>query len=143
MKAKTINSKNTIKILQRPKAKPKPIEEVEDWQLPDTATLLHRFEQYQGKQRGAQGRIKERYHGRDGCTEFLGPVLSGKILRDFSDVQGYIDFSHYYLEDNFLSGHEEYFRKWRYLFLHETYSFLMNSRWSKFSGAEMNLKNAI
>jgi hypothetical protein len=42
-----------------------------------------------------------------------------------------------------LGGHGEYFRKWRYLFLYEAYSFLMNSRWSKFSGSEMDLKNSI
>ena len=31
--------------------------------------------------------------------------------------------------------------KWRHLFLYESYSFLMNSRWSKFTGNDIELKN--
>lgn len=49
----------------------------------------------------------------------------------------------YCLEDNFKGGHSEYFKKWRHLFLFEAYSFLMNSRWSKFSSTELDLKNSI
>lgn len=47
------------------------------------------------------------------------------------------------MPDNFYEGHEEYFRKWRHLFLYETYSFLMNSRWSKFTGSDLDLKNQL
>jgi len=68
--------------------------------------------------------------------------LSGKVLRDFDEKRGeYLNFSSYLLEDNFLDGHNEYFRKWRFLFLYETYCFLMNSRWSKFTGPDIELNN--
>ena len=73
--------------------------------------------------------------------EFLEPLLSGKVFRDFDETQGYINFSPYILDDNFNNGHQEYMHKWRHLFLYETYSFLMNSRWSKFTGNDIELKN--
>jgi hypothetical protein len=47
------------------------------------------------------------------------------------------------LSDNFTNGHQEYFFKWRHLFLYEQYSFLMNSRWSKFTGNDIELKNQL
>jgi hypothetical protein len=45
------------------------------------------------------------------------------------------------LSDNFAGGHHDYFYKWRHLYLYETYAFLMNSRWSKFTGSEMDMHN--
>lgn len=73
----------------------------------------------------------------------MTPILNGHILKEFDDSKGYINFKPYYLPDNFYEGHEEYFRKWRHLFLYETYSFLMNSRWSKFTGSDLDLKNQL
>lgn len=105
--------------------------------------LLHRYNQTIEKlQKNPKG-VKDRYEARDTTHEFLGPILSGKILREFDDSHGYINFGNYYLDDNFKGGHPEYFRKWRHLFLYEAYSFLMNSRWSKFSSTELDLKNSI
>jgi hypothetical protein len=65
------------------------------------------------------------------------------MIRDFDDSNGYINFSQYQIRDNFVEGHAEYLQKWRHLFLFETYSFLMNSRWSKFTGSDMELKNQL
>ena len=73
--------------------------------------------------------------------EYLEPILSGKILKDFDTSNGYINFAQYNLEDNFVGGHQEYLHKWRNLFLYETYCYLMNSRWSKFTGTEIELRN--
>ena len=88
-------------------------------------------------------RLQERYKGKEFVWEFLGPILSGKILRDFADVgrdNDYAQFKDYVIDENFYDGHAEYFHKWRYLFLFETYNFLMNSRWSKFQGSDTELK---
>lgn len=132
VKAKKINSKKVEE------------EKQEDaWEPPDCERLLHRFNQQIERLYENQQGVKDRYQARDTTHEFLGPILNGKILRDFGDAQGYINFGNHYLDDNFLGGHGEYFRKWRYLFLYEAYSFLMNSRWSKFSGSDMDLKNSI
>ena len=69
--------------------------------------------------------------------------MSGKVLQDFDDTKGYVNFHGCILTDNFHGGHREYLTKWRNLFLYETYSFLMNSRWSKFSGNDLDLKNQL
>ena len=113
------------------------------WDHGECEVLLHRYNQTIEKMQKNSKGVKDRYEARDTTHEFLGPILSGKILREFDDNQGYINFGNYYLDDNFKGGHPEYFRKWRHLFLYEAYSFLMNSRWSKFSSTELDLKNSI
>ena len=87
--------------------------------------------------------IKGRFLNKQGCEEFLFPILSGSILRTFDDSKQYVSFDGYILSDNFEHGHEQYFQKWRHLFLHEAYCFMMNSRYSKFTGSDIELKNQI
>ena len=88
-------------------------------------------------------RLQDRFKNKDHVWEFLGPILSGKVTRDFGDVNKenqHALFREYMVEENFIDGMAEYFHKWRYLFLYEAYNFLMNSRWSKFQGSDMELK---
>ena len=87
--------------------------------------------------------LKDRYLNRYSIRELLSPILSGRIIQEFNPEKGYINFEQHYLEDNFKDGHEEYLRKWKHLFLYESYSYMMNSRWSKFTGSEIDLKNQI
>jgi hypothetical protein len=87
--------------------------------------------------------ISHRFNHRDLNHEFLYPILNGKIFKDFDDSQGYINFSDVYLEENFREGHNEYFNKWKHLFLYETYSFLINTRFSKFTGNDLELQKLI
>ena len=83
--------------------------------------------------------VSHRYHAREDVTEYLGPILNGQIIKDFDlDKNGYINLNQYTLYDNFGNGHQEYLHKWKNLFLYETYSFLMNSRWSKFAGSDVD-----
>ena len=103
--------------------------------------LLSAFNDYAKQlRRDGQG-LNRRYQNRNDTYDFLGPLLSGKVLEDFDDSKGYVNFRGCILTDNFVGGHREYLTKWRNLFLYETYSFLMNSRWSKFSGNDLDLKN--
>lgn len=80
---------------------------------------------------------------RNDVQDFLQPILNGKIFREFDEANDYINFSQYFLADNFKNGHQEYFHKWKHLFLYETYCFLMNTRWSKFTGNEVELQTMI
>lgn len=89
-----------------------------------------------------QEKLKKRYFDKNVCTEFLTPILSGQVVKEFGDDWNY-SINNYILSDNFAGGHQEYFHKWRHLYLYETYAFLMNSRWSKFSGSDIELKNQI
>lgn len=105
--------------------------------------LLTAFNDYAKQlRRDGQG-LNRRYQNRHDVYDFLGPLLSGKVLQDFDDSNGYVNFQGCILADNFVGGHREYLTKWRNLFLYETYSFLMNSRWSKFTGNDIDLKNQL
>lgn len=64
-------------------------------------------------------------------------------MHDFGKVDRnneVVTFKEYHIEEDFYDGYAEYYYKWRYLFLYETYNFLMNSRWSKFTGSDTELK---
>jgi hypothetical protein len=105
--------------------------------------LLRLFNDYIKKQGNEKNSINHRYQARHQIYEILEPILSGKLFREFDEDQGYINFSQYMLMDNFNGGHAEYLHKWKHLFLYETYSFLMNSRWTKFTGGDLEMKQAL
>jgi hypothetical protein len=84
--------------------------------------------------------LKKRYFNKNVCAEFLTPILNGQVVKEFGDDW---NINNYILSDNFAGGHQEYFHKWRHLYLYETYAFLMNSRWSKFTGSDLDLRNQI
>ena len=105
--------------------------------------LLDCFNDYIARIKKENKAVKTRFSERKEISEFLLPILSGKVFKDFDEQNGYINFSQFYLDDNFRNGHQEYYFKWRHLFLYETYSFLMNTRWSKFTGNEIELKSLI
>lgn len=85
------------------------------------------------------GNLNGRYHGRLNVDEYLTPILNGRIIEQFNPDKGYINWGPYELSDNFEEGHPGYFQKWKHLFLYESYSYMMNSRWSKFSGSDAAL----
>lgn len=109
-------------------------------QSEESQGLLKAFKAYLFRVGEEQDKLKRRYFNRNICAEFLTPILNGQVVKEFGDDYN-SNIKAYILSDNFAGGHEEYFYKWRHLYLYETYAFLMNSRWSKFTGSDIDLKN--
>ena len=58
----------------------------------ETEYILKSFNKYMERITREKWKLKERYTGRNVCKEFLQPILSGKILQDFDESKGYINF---------------------------------------------------
>lgn len=72
--------------------------------------------------------MKKRHDDMASIDDFLEPLLSGDLLREYSKLHGVKDFRGQALPVNFKGGHSQYYELWRYLFLYEVFNVLVNSR---------------
>lgn len=71
--------------------------------------------------------MKVRYENQLSITDFLKPILTGHILRLFQNSSKK-DFDNKKLPVNFNGGHAEYYEKWNYLFMYESFNTMCNSK---------------
>lgn len=96
--------------------------------LAKSAEEQEKFIQLQRALRIKRQQMKERYDKRMSIDDFKNTLLSGEILKMFSNSHGYKDFKNRVLPVNFDGGHAQYLQKWRHLFYYETYNILINNR---------------
>lgn len=64
----------------------------------------------------------------ESIEDLLEPLLSGNLLKTYSQLHPMKDFKGKGLPVNFKGGHSDYAAAWRFLFLYEVYNILTNSR---------------